>query len=309
MSYNIIKENLSTKKPVLLDGGIGTEVLRRGVRWLQHGIEDAPHVIRDIHVDYLNAGVDVLTTHTFNLTKRNFINFFRDADHMDLIGAPGLPTRAIELCRVAVSLAKEALTQTGKAETVPLAGSISPVMHLFRPDLSPPENDCLIHHKECIEILSDCGVDLIFFEGMNNTREAQAALQAAAGFDLPVWMSFVPGVDGNLLNGELLLDAANLARSQGAEAVLVSAGSIPMITNSLSNIINGSPCGAKAIIGRYSPPSWKPDFYPRFEDTDEVSPEKYAQEVNSWLDQGVHIVGGSSGTTPEHIRAVRKMIG
>ena len=309
MPYNIIKENLSTKKPVLLDGGIGTEVLRRGVRWLQHGIEDAPHVIRDIHVDYLNAGVDVLTTHTFNLTKRNFINFFRDADHMDLIGAPGLPTRAIELCRAAVSLAKEALTQTGKAETVPLAGSISPVMHLFRPDLSPPENDCLIHHKECIEILSDCGVDLIFFEGMNNTREAQAALQAAAGFDLPVWMSFVPGVDGNLLNGELLLDAANLARSQGAEAVLVSAGSIPMITNSLSNIINGSPCGAKAIIGRYSPPSWKPDFYPRFEDTDEVSPEKYAQEVNSWLDQGVHIVGGSSDTTPEHIRAVRKMIG
>ena len=309
MPYNIIKENLSTKKPVLLDGGIGTEVLRRGVRWLQHGIEDAPHVIRDIHVDYLNAGVDVLTTHTFNLTKRNFINFFRDADHMDLIGAPGLPTRAIELCRAAVSLAKEALTQTGKAETVPLAGSISPVMHLFRPDLSPPENDCLIHHKECIEILSDCGVDLIFFEGMNNTREAQAALQAAAGFDLPVWMSFVPGVDGNLLNGELLLDAANLARSQGAEAVLVSAGSIPMITNSLSNIINGSPCGAKAIIGRYSPPSWKPDFYPRFENTDEVSPEKYAQEVNSWLDQGVHIVGGSSGTTPEHIRAVRKMIG
>jgi S-methylmethionine-dependent homocysteine/selenocysteine methylase len=309
MPYNIIKENLSTKKPVLLDGGIGTEVLRRGVRWLQHGIEDAPDVIRDIHVDYLNAGVDVLTTHTFNLTKRNFINFFRDADHMDLIGAPGLPTRAMELCRAAVSLAKEALTQTGKAETVPLAGSISPVMHLFRPDLSPPENDCLIHHKECIEILSDCGVDLIFFEGMNNTREAQAALQAAAGFDLPVWMSFVPGVDGNLLNGELLLDAANLARSQGAEAVLVSAGSIPMITNSLSNIINGSPCGAKAIIGRYSPPSWKPDFYPRFEDTDEVSPEKYAQEVNSWLDQGVHIVGGSSGTTPEHIRAVRKMIG
>ena len=309
MPYNIIKENLSTKKPVLLDGGIGTEVLRRGVRWLQHGIEDAPHVIRDIHVDYLNAGVDVLTTHTFNLTKRNFINFFRDADHMDLIGAPGLPTRAIELCRAAVSLAKEALTQTGKAETVPLAGSISPVMHLFRPDLSPPENDCLIHHKECIEILSDCGVDLIFFEGMNNTREAQAALQAAAGFDLPVWMSFVPGVDGNLLNGELLLDAANLARSQGAEAVLVSAGSIPMITNSLSNIINGSLCGAKAIIGRYSPPSWKPDFYPRFEDTDEVSPEKYAQEVNNWLDQGVHIVGGSSGTTPEHIRAVRKMIG
>ena len=309
MNYDNINEKLSSGRPILLDGGIGTEVMRRGVRWRQHGIEDAPDVIRDIHVDYLEAGVDVLTTHTFNLTKRNFINFFRDAEHMALIGPAGLPTKAKELCHTAVSLAKEALTQTGKAETVPLAGSIAPVMHLFRPDLSPSQDDCLTHHSECVEILSDCGVDFIFFESMNNTREAQAALQAAAEFDLPVWMSFVPGMDGNLLNGEPLLDAANLARSQGAKAVLVSAASLSMITKSLPNIINGSPCGAKAIVGRYSPPSWKPDFYPNFVDTDKVSPEKYAQEVNSWLDQGAQIVGGSSGTTPKHIRALRGMIG
>jgi 5-methyltetrahydrofolate--homocysteine methyltransferase len=228
---------------------------------------------------------------------------------MSLIGATSLPTKARELCHAAVSLAKEALTQTGKIETIPLAGSIAPVMHLFRPDLSPSKDDCLTHHSECVEILSDCGVDFIFFEGMNNTREAQAALQAAAEFDLPVWMSFIPGLDGNLLNGEPLLDAANLARSQGAKAIIVSAASLSMITKSLPNIINGSPCGAKAIVGRYSPPSWKPDFYPSFVDTDEVSPEKYAQEVNSWLDQGAQIVGGSSGTTPEHIRALRGMIG
>ena len=309
MNYDNINEKLSSGRLILLDGGIGTEVMRRGVRWRQHGIEDAPDVIRNIHVDYLDAGVDVLTTHTFNLTKRNFINFFRDAEHMALIGPAGLPTKAKELCHTAVSLAKEALTQTGKAETVPLAGSIAPVMHLFRPDLSPSQDDCLTHHSECVEILSDCGVDFIFFESMNNTREAQAALQAAAEFDLPVWMSFVPGMDGNLLNGELLLDAANLARSQGAKAVLVSAASLSMITKSLPNIINGSPCGAKAIVGRYSPPSWKPDFYPNFVDTDKVSPEKYAQEVNSWLDQGAQIVGGSSGTTPKHIRALRGMIG
>ena len=309
MNYDNINEKLSSGQPILLDGGIGTEVMRRGVRWRQHGIEDAPDVIRDIHVDYLDAGVDVLTTHTFNLTKRNFINFFRDTEHMSLIGATSLPTKARELCHAAVSLAKEALTQTGKIETIPLAGSIAPVMHLFRPDLSPSKDDCLTHHSECVEILSDCGVDFIFFEGMNNTREAQAALQAAAEFDLPVWMSFIPGLDGNLLNGEPLLDAANLARSQGAKAIIVSAASLSMITKSLPNIINGSPCGAKAIVGRYSPPSWKPDFYPNFVDTDEVSPEKYAQEVNSWLDQGAQIVGGSSGTTPEHIRALRGMIG
>jgi homocysteine S-methyltransferase len=181
-------------------------------------------------------------------------------------------------------------------------------MHIFRPDLSPPEDDCLAHHRECVEILSSCGVDLIFFEGMNNTSEAKAALEATVGFDLPVWMSFVPGTDGNLLNGESLQSAADMARGLGAEVILVSAGRIPMIEKSLPHIINGLPSGAKAIVGRYSPPSWKPDFYPRFENTDEVSPETYAEQAKGWLDQGILIIGGSSGTTPEHIRALRKII-
>ena len=81
-----------------------------------------------------------------------------------------------------------------------------------------------------------------------------------------------------------------------------------MIEKSLPHIINGLPSGAKAIVGRYSPPSWKPDFYPRFENTDEVSPETYAEQAKGWLDQGILIIGGSSGTTPEHIRALRKII-
>ena len=308
MIYNNIREKLLAGHTILLDGGIGTEVMRRGIRWKQHGIEDAPDVIRDIHRDYINAGADILTTHTFNLTKRNFINFFRDAEHMALIGASGLQMKAEELCHSAVALAKEALKETGKAKTVPLAGSISPAMHIFRPDLSPPEDDCLLHHRECVEILSSCGVDLIFFEGMNNTREARSALEAASGSGLPVWISFVPGMDGNLLSGESLQSAANMARGQGAEAVLVSTGSIPMITKSLPHIINGAPSGAKAVIGRYSPPSWKPDFYPRFENTNEVLPEEYARRAQGWLDQGVLIIGGSSGTTPKHIHALREIM-
>jgi S-methylmethionine-dependent homocysteine/selenocysteine methylase len=309
MIYNSISEKLLAGKPILLDGGIGTEVMRRGVRWRQHGIEDSPDVIRDIHIDYINAGADIITTHTFNLTRRNFINFFKDREHMEMIGSPGLPSKAAELCQTAVSLAKEALLNTNKADKIPLAGSISPVMHIFRPDLSPTENICLAHHRECVEILSSCDVDLIFFEGMNNIREARSALEAASGFDLPVWMSFVPGIDGHLLNGESLHSAIEMIQSKELEAVLVSAGSLQMITKSLPNIINELPCGAKAVIGRYNPPSWKPDFYPRFENTEEVSPETYARQAKGWLDQGALIIGGSSGTGPEHIYTLRKIIG
>ena len=41
MNYNTIHEKLLAGQRDLLDGGIGTEVSRRGVRWRQHGIEDA----------------------------------------------------------------------------------------------------------------------------------------------------------------------------------------------------------------------------------------------------------------------------
>ena len=309
MSYDIIKQKLSAGEPVLLDGGLGTEVLRRGVRWRQHGIKDAPNTIKAIHADYLESGVDVMTSHTFNLTKRNFINFFRDMEHMSLIGAPDLEGKAEELCQKAVALAKEARTDVGKTDTVALAGSISPVMHLFRPDLSPDYELCREHHSECVGVLVDAGVDFIFFEGFNNTREIKAALKSASAYSLPVWISLVPDMQGNLLNGEAMKDAADIAMGNGADAVLISAGSPDMINQGLPNIINGAPAGAKAIVGRYSPPSWKPDFYPRFVDTDEISPAQYAQMAKGWLELGAGIVGGSSGTTPEHIRAVRKVLG
>ncbi len=59
MNYNNLREKFLAKQPILLDGAIGTEVMRRGVRWRQHGIEDAPDVIRNIHLDYIKAGADI----------------------------------------------------------------------------------------------------------------------------------------------------------------------------------------------------------------------------------------------------------
>ena len=309
MSYPRIQEILSNNSHLLMDGAIGTELTRRGVRWRQHGIEDAPDVIRQIHMDYLNAGAHVITSHTFNLTKRNFINFFRDAEHMAEIGAPGLETKATELCRQAVTLARDALQEAGKAGTVPIAGSISTVNHPFRPDLSPDADECADHHRECSNVLADAGVDFIFLEGMNNITEMTVAIRAAHETALPVWVSLIPDADGDLLSGEPLKEAAVIARQEGADAVLLSGAPLTTITDNLSAVLNGTPSGAQAIIGRYSPPSWKPDFYPRFEDTGLISPDRYAEVASKWITEGARIVGGGSGTTPDHIAAVRRQIG
>ena len=309
MGYDSLHSKLTSHEPVLLDGGIGTEVIRRGVRWRQHGIEDAPEVIRQIHTDYLAAGADVITSHTFNLTSQNFTNFFRDAEHMAEIGAPGLESKAETLCRRAAELAREALRDSGKAGTVPLAGSISPVQHLFRPDLAPDDAGCFEHHDKWVQVLAQCDVDFIFFEAMNNLGELRAAMRAGKRSGLPVWVSLIPAGAGQMLSGESLQEAAHTSREEGAAAVLLSSAPLEVVTASLPAILNGGPAGAQAVIGKYNPPSWKPDFYPHFVGTDEVPPRLYAEVAQEWQRTGAVIFGGSSGTTPSHIAAIREALG
>ncbi|MEE9161612.1 MAG: homocysteine S-methyltransferase family protein [Candidatus Neomarinimicrobiota bacterium] len=309
MSYITIRNLLADGRPITLDGGIGTEMLRRGVRWRQHGIEDAPEVVRQVHSDYLAAGADVITAHTFNLTSTNFINFFRDREHMAEIGAPALETKAQELCALAVGLARDALRTSGKEGRVPVAGSISPVQHPFRPDLAPDRAACADHHARCVQVLAECGVDLIFFEAMNNLAELRVAVRAGNSSGLPVWVSLIPDAAGTLLSGESLREAGNIARTEGAAAVLLATAPADVVTRGLPAILNGGPAGAQAIIGRYNPPSWKPDFYPQFVDTDDTPPRRYAEAARAWRQAGATIIGGSSGTTPAHIAAVKQAIG
>ncbi len=65
-----------------------------------------------------------------------------------------------------------------------------------------------------------------------------------------------------------------------------------------------TPVGAYALIGRYAPPSWKMDFYPRFVGCEETSTEAYADAARGWIEAGARIVGGCCGTGPDHIRAL-----
>lgn len=308
MGYSEIKEKLNSGIPVILDGGTGSEVIRRGVRWRKHGLDDASDVIRQIHMDYIDAGADIIRSHTFNLTKRSFVNFFRNRTHMLDIGAPGLETRANDLCRRAVSLAREAVAQSEKEGLVAIAGSISPVNHPFRPDLSPPEGESLSHHRECIKVLADTGVDFLFLECLNTLTELRAAVQAAAESSLPFWVSVIPDLHGNLLSGESLSEAASSARKGGAEVVLLSAAPPHAISKALPTIIGGKPAGAEAIMGKYSPPSWKPDFYPRFVYAEASSEGEYGEYARNWVGAGAAVVGGSNGTMPTHISEVKRAL-
>ncbi len=308
MSYEAIRAKLSRQEPVVLDGAIGTELVRRGVRWHKHGLlTDAP-AVQKLHADYLAAGAEVLRTDTFQLNPRIYRNVFRSRDHMRHIGAPGLEDLVPKLIRKSVALARAARAEAGREEAVAIAGVLSPLEHCYRPDLVPPPDQARREHEEQARLFAEAGADLLLLESMNTLAEAKAALAAGKAAGLPVWVSFVLGPEGELLSREPLDEAVRAIERAGAEAVLVNCAPPEDVTRALERFRSfcSVPFGGFAHIGRFSPPSWKFEFFPQFIETDAWPPERYLAEARRWRASGALVLGGCCGTALAHIAALRR---
>lgn len=309
--HNELRSRLDRGETLLLDGAMGSELVRRGVRWRKHGLETDAPAVEALHAEYLSAGADILRTNTFQLNPRLYLHVFRDLEHMRQIGAPGLEHLVPKLQKTAVALAKSARQKAGADGKVAIAGVISPLEHCYRPDLSPPYETSLREHQPMAEVFAAEKVDFLLAESMNTIHEAKAALAAGRAAKLPVWVSFVLGPEGELLSREPLADAVAEMEKGGAEAVLVSNAPPGDITRAAGRMkeFTKLPFGAFAHIGRFSPPSWKFDFHPQFIETETTSPAQYQAEARRWREAGARIVGGCCGTSPAHIRAVREWLG
>lgn len=302
--YEFVARRLQRGEIVLLDGGIGSELVRRGVRWRQQGLRTDLAAVEQLHADYIAAGAQVIRTNTLQLSQRTYQNVFHNREHLRHIGAPGLERQAEELWRRAVQAARSARRKSG--QKVAIAGVLSPLEHCFRPDLAPAYHAALPEHQEKAAVLAEEGVDLLLLESMNTVEEARAALAAARQTGKPVWVSFVLGPEREILSGEKLEHGAAAMEAGGAAAVLVNcappadlSAAVPRLASALRG-----PAGAFAHLGRFDPPSWKLEFHPQFTAVEEFPPADYARFARQWRASGARILGGCCGTTPEHISAL-----
>jgi S-methylmethionine-dependent homocysteine/selenocysteine methylase len=301
-AYDRVRERLEGPSPVILGGPMGSELVRRGVRWRGHGMLTDSDAVLTLYGEYFGSGADVVRTNTFQLNRRIYLDVFRDPAHMRHIGAPGLERRAVDLTRQAVRLARQARSSSGREDTA-IAGVMSPLEHCFRPDLAPGVEDAREEHGELAAILAEEGADLILLESMNTLTEARVAAAAAQSTGLPFWVSFAVGPDGLLLGGELLPGAARAMRDMGAEAVLVNGVPPDDVGPSLEVLMASGPAGAFPLVGKYDPPSWKFEFFPRFCETERWPPERLAEEARSWYAGGARILGSCGGSGPHYTRA------
>ncbi len=282
--------SIVNSKRLVLDGATGTELNRRGVDtglplWSANALttDVGLNVLRQIHLDYLNAGADIITTNTFRTHRR-------------VLAGKGFSAR--ELTLRAVATAREAVAEYGKPALV--AGSLSTLEDCYRPDLVPSADECRDEHSERIDHLVQGGVDLLLIETINSIREAVIAAKIATATGLPTWVSFVCDEKGHILSGEPLTHAAEILVPLGVMALGVNclpARSIAQPINECRAICGESfPLIAYGNIGHV-------DDAQGWVNTDSTDPAGYLQHAQTWPAQ---IIGACCGSTPEHIRALKQ---
>ena len=298
MSYQAIHEKLASGRLVVLDGAIGTEILRRNVTWADHQLENQPALVRAIHEDYIRAGADVISTNSFQLSRRAIESHFRDQAHRRHIGSADLDGRAARLLDASVKLAREARDHAAGGRPVAVAAAVTTLEWCFRPDLAPTEQSAEREYAEIFETVARAGADLVLLETVNSITEARVAAVEARHAKLPIWVSFVCDEQGELFTGETLESAARALEPLGVGAILLNCAPPPDIAAGLARLAGRTslPVGAYPHIGRFDPPEWL--F------TDEYPPERYRAALAPWRERGASILGGCCGTTPDHIAAI-----
>jgi len=291
--YDAIRARLDRGDLVVLDGAIGTEILRRDLSWADHQVLAFPDKIRSIHEDYLRAGADVLSTNTFQLARRCFASHFRDHAHMRHVGAPGLDRKADTLLAAAVNLAKEARSRVGRPAAI--AGAVTTLEWCFRPDLAPSPEEMREEYREIMTTMASAGADLILLETVNSIAEAKVGLEAARSAGLPCWVGFVCDEKGRLFTGETLAEAERALAPGKPDAILLNCAPPADAAAGLRELraARKGPCGIYPHIGRFDPPEWL--F------TEEFPPDRYLDEARRWREMGAAVIGGCCGTSPDHI--------
>ncbi|MFO1058956.1 MAG: homocysteine S-methyltransferase family protein [Dongiaceae bacterium] len=292
-------------RPVLLDGGMGRELRARGVPisptiWSANALLVAPEVVEQLHLDYLEAGAEVITTNSYGVIR-------------DDLAKEGIEGRFAELNDLAGRLAVAARDRSGRKAAI--AGSLPPLRGSYRPDLVGPFAEIEPRYREQAAALLP-HVDLYLCETMSSAAEAVAAATAACRTGKPVWVAWTLHEDrsGRLRSGESVAEAMRAIAHLPVSGFLVNCCAPESIAAAMPSLAGKAPGPAGGYANAFAPvpPTWRLDGDAPSDGLlklrGDLDPDHYARHAEAWLDSGAKLVGGCCGTGPQHIARLRRLL-
>jgi homocysteine S-methyltransferase len=274
---------------LVCDGATGTMLYAKGIfinRCFDALNVMQPDVVSELHQDYVRAGADVLETNTFGANRVKLRAF-------------GLADRLGEINREGARLARQAAA--GRAY---VAGAIGPLGIRIEPWGKTGVDEAEAWFREQAEALIDGGVDLFVLETFRDLNEIGAAIAAVRGVSaLPIVAQMTMEDDGNSLDGAAPEQFAPELERRGADVIGVncSIGPAPMLeTIERLAAVTRARLSAQPNAGK-----------PRDIEGRNIylsSPEYMASYARRFVARGVRLVGGCCGTTPEHIRQIKRAV-
>ncbi|CAA9548136.1 MAG: 5,10-methylenetetrahydrofolate reductase / Homolog of homocysteine-binding domain [uncultured Thermomicrobiales bacterium] len=286
------------ERVTLADGAMGTMLYAAGI-----GLDECfdalnlsrPEIVAGVHRAYLAAGAEVLETNTFGANRFKLEHF-------------GLSAKVRDINRRGAKLAREEREVAGLPALI--GGSIGPTGRTLPPFGTTSVDEVRAAYREQIEALLEGGVDFLSIETIGALEEMVAAVQAARDVsDLPIVALMTFAEDGRTLNGTEPVMVVDALVELGVEVFgancSVGPRGILRVAREMRRRLDE--CGHRDVALACMPNAGWPThvggrvIYPS-------SPEYFGGFATQALEVGVRLIGGCCGTTPEHIRAMRRAL-
>jgi 5-methyltetrahydrofolate--homocysteine methyltransferase len=280
------------RRPLLCDGGMGTQLLLRGLRpgeQAERWNVARPKDVQAVHRAYLDAGCDMITTNTFQGTS----SAMAQHGHCDVDA----------LNRAGAVLAQE--VAAGRAWVL---GDVGPSGLMLEPLGDASVEQMLGIFREQIEALRRGGADAVIVETMSDPAELGVAVRAAkeiAPWPVIATVAFQHGGEPGefrTMMGTTVQEAMSVAVEAGADVVGANCGTALSLDDYriLSEQLVRAAGGTPVILQPNAGAPRMVDGGTRYDAT----PQQMAELVPVLLEAGVRVIGGCCGTTPEHLGAM-----
>ena len=288
----------------ILDGGMGGELIRRGVAsstglWSARPLIENPEAVVQTHRDYIAAGAEVITTNSYSTIP----SYLEKAN---------LESRYVELTALAGELARRAADES-RAD-VRVAGGLPPLSESYRADLVPPDDEARPIYANLAAALEP-SVDLFLCETMSCAREARNAALAARAAGrarrLPVYVSWTldetPG--RGLRSGESIAAALDAVADLDIDGFLFNCTTPEAIAAGVETLaaLTDRPVGGYPNR-LHVPDDWTLDNETRMAYDLESGTEAFVEGALRAIERGATLYGGCCMIGPEDIAALAEAV-
>ncbi|CAI0465849.1 unnamed protein product [Linum tenue] len=310
----------------VVDGGFATELERYGADlndplWSAKCLISSPQLVRRVHLDYLDAGANIILTASYQATIQGF-----ESKGMSREEAEHLLKRSVEIaCEAREIYADKSrkssweFVESGQASRRPvlIAASIGSYGAYLADgsEYSGNYGEAITlqalkdFHRRRLQILANSGADLLALETIPNKLEAQAyaeLLEEEAMMNAPAWFSFSSKDGVNVVSGDSISECASIADScKQVVAVGINCTPPRFIHDLLVSIrkVTNKPIIIYPNSGETYDPEQK-----QWVNSSGVSDEDFVSYVGKWREAGASLFGGCCRTTPNTIRGICRVL-